>query len=76
MMDKELERQRIGQRIAEMRKANNLTQTQLGEMVGIMGNHITRIEKGRYSVGLDTLAIIADALGHRLDFVKVANDSE
>lgn len=70
MMNKEQERQRIGCRIAEMRKAKGLTQTQLGEMVGIMGNHITRIEKGRYSVGLDTLAIIADALGHRLDFVK------
>ena len=38
-------------------------------MCGIRGNHITRIEKGRYSVGLDTLAAIAEALGKKIDFV-------
>ena len=63
------ERIRIGQRIAELRKAAGLTQVQLGERCGILGNHITRIEKGRYSVGLDTLAAIAKALNKRIDFV-------
>lgn len=69
-MIKEEERQRIGQRIAEIRRKRGLTQIQLGEKVGIMGNHITRIEKGRYSVGLDTLAAIAEALDCRLDFIE------
>jgi transcriptional regulator with XRE-family HTH domain len=63
------ERIRIGQRIAELRKAAGLTQVQLGQKCGILGNHITRIEKGRYSVGLDTLSAIAKALGKRIDFV-------
>jgi transcriptional regulator with XRE-family HTH domain len=63
------ERIRIGQRIAALRKEQGLTQEQLGEMCGIRGNHITRIEKGRYSVGLDTLAAIAKALDKRIDFV-------
>lgn len=63
------ERLRIGQRIAALRKEQGLTQEQLGERCGILGNHITRIEKGRFSVGLDTLAAIAKALGKRIDFV-------
>jgi len=65
----EQERLRMGERIATLRKEQGLTQEQLGEMCGILGNHITRIEKGRYSVGLDTLSAIAKALGKRIDFV-------
>ena len=62
------ERLRIGQRIAELRKEQNLTQTQLAERCGLQQAHIARIEAGRYSVGLDTLAQIADALGMKIDF--------
>ena len=64
------ERLRIGQRIAELRKEQNLTQTQLAERCGLQQAHIARIETGRYSVGLDTLAQIADAMGMTIDFVK------
>lgn len=63
------ERLRIGQRIAELRKEQNLTQTQLAERCGLQQAHIARIEAGRYSVGLDTLAQIADALGMKIDFI-------
>jgi len=64
------ERLRIGQRIAELRKEQNLTQTQLAERCGLQQAHIARIEAGRYSVGLDTLTQIATALGMAIDFVK------
>lgn len=63
------ERLRIGHRIAELRKKQNLTQIQLAERCGIAQAHIARIETGRYSVGLDTLAQIASALGKTVDFV-------
>ena len=63
------ERLRIGQRIAELRKEQNLTQTQLAERCGLQQAHIARIETGRYSVGLDTLAQIADAMGMKIDFI-------
>lgn len=69
--DKTSERQRIGRRIAELRKEQNLTQAQLAERCGIQQAHIARIETGRYSVGLDTLAQIATALGRSIDFVEV-----
>ena len=64
------ERQRIGRRIAELRKEQNMTQAQLAERCGIAQAHIARIETGRYSVGLDTLAQIATALGRSIDFVQ------
>ena len=63
------ERKRIGMRIAEIRKEKGLTQAQLFEKTGIQQAHIARIETGRYSVGLDTLALIAKALDARIDFI-------
>ena len=70
------ERLRIGQRIAELRKERGLTQTQLAERCGLQQAHIARIEAGRYSVGLDTLAQIANALGMVIDFVKPQMSSQ
>jgi transcriptional regulator with XRE-family HTH domain len=61
-MSKEEERQRIGQRIADLRKGQGLTQNDLASMTGMQRNHISRIEQGRFSVGFDTLQTIADAL--------------
>ena len=64
------ERKRIGRRIAELRKEQNMTQAQLAERCGIAQAHIARIETGRYSVGLDTLTQIATALGMELEFIR------
>lgn len=64
------ERLRIGRRIADLRKENGLTQAQLAERCGLQQAHIARIELGKYSVGLDTLAQIAAAMGMTVDFVR------
>lgn len=61
-MNKEQERERIGQRIADLRKAKGMTQQGLADIVGMQRNHISRIEAGKYSVGFDTLQAIAEAL--------------
>jgi len=66
---KEEERLRIGRRIAEIRKELSLTQTQLAERCGLQQAHIARIERGQYSVGIDTLALIAEALDRKIDFI-------
>lgn len=42
---------------------------ELGEKSGVGYSHIGRIERGRYSVGIDILAKIADALDMQVDFV-------
>lgn len=66
---KEEERLRIGRRIAEMRKEQGLTQTQLAEQCGLQQAHIARIETGKFSVGIDTLAQIADVLNAKMEFI-------
>lgn len=60
-------RERIGQRIAHLRKEQGMTQAELAERTGIQRAHITRIEAGRYSVGIDLLQKIAEALGKNVD---------
>jgi DNA-binding XRE family transcriptional regulator len=67
-INKEEERRRIGRRIAEIRKDRQMTQSQLAELCGLQQAHIARIETGKYSVGLDTLALIASALNAKIDF--------
>ena len=69
MIKNEQERQRIGQHIAQLRKEKGMTQQDLADRVEMQRSHIARIEAGRYSVGLDTLTAIAQALGKRLEFV-------
>ena len=68
-INKDDERLRIGQRIAELRKDQHLTQAQLAERCGLQQAHIARIENGKFSVGLDTLAQIADAMGARIKII-------
>lgn len=62
------ERERIGCRLAELRNQKGLSQIALAELSGVGHSHIARIEMGRYSVGIDTLAKLADALDMQLDF--------
>lgn len=62
-----IERERIGRQVADIRKEQGLTQQQLADIVGMQRNHISRIESGKFSVGLDTLAAIAKALGRQLN---------
>jgi transcriptional regulator with XRE-family HTH domain len=45
----------VGARIRQLRKARNLTQTELSERIGIQQSDLSRMEKGEYKVGLDTL---------------------
>lgn len=66
----ENERERIGKRIAEIRKEKGISQAKLSELTGIGSGHIARIELGKYSTGIDTLAKIAEVLGYEIDFIK------
>ena len=70
-MDKQQTRRRIGARIAELRREKRLTQYELGDRTGLNQSHIARIEAGKYSAGCDTLQTIAQAMGYKLDFVKM-----
>ena len=68
-MNREEERLRIGQRIADLRKQRGMTQQDLADITGNQRNHISRIESGKYSVGFDTLQAIAEAIGGTIDII-------
>ena len=69
MIDRDKERERIGNRIKELRKEQDLDAKALAQRVGIDAGNLSRIEQGKFSVGLDILNKIASALNMRIDFV-------
>ena len=70
------ERIRIGQRIKEIRSELHIEAKTLASLTGINAANICRIEQGKQSVGLDILSKIANAMGYRIDFVKLNTDKQ
>lgn len=52
----------IGQRIRAHRKLNNLTQSQLAEMIGRSTAFIGHIERGTRTMSIETLCKLSEAL--------------
>jgi len=63
------ERERIGQRIRELRMARGMEAKKLARLSQIDAANVSRIEQGKYSVGLDILCKIALALDSRVEIV-------
>lgn len=63
------ERKYIGYRINQLRNDKGMTQQELADKTGIKREHVSRIEAGKYSVGLDILTKIAKAFGTNIDFI-------
>lgn len=57
----------IGQRIRKFRKAQNLSQEQLAERIGISTTHMSHIETGNTKLSLPVLVDIAGVLGVQTD---------
>lgn len=53
----------VGEAIRKMRQAQNLTQEQLGERIGVQKAQISRLEKGTSVITLPTISRIFQALG-------------
>ncbi len=68
--DRTEERQRIGKKIRQLREIKGIEAKQLAILTGIDAANISRIEQGRYSVGLDVLSKISQALGMKVDLVE------
>lgn len=64
------ERQRIGKRIAEVRKAKGLSQAKLAGLTGLAPGHIARVELGQHSTGIDLLTRICEPLGLRIELIE------
>jgi DNA-binding XRE family transcriptional regulator len=69
--DRSQERQRIGAKIRLLRERKGMEAKQLAMLTNINASNLCRIEQGSYSVGLDILAKISQALGVKVDLVEV-----
>ena len=73
VLDRDKERQRIGARIKELRKERGMDAKELAQKIGIDAANLSRIEQGRFSVGIDILHKIAGVMNMSLDFVPNIN---
>lgn len=69
---KQATRERIGKRIAALRKLAGLSQEQLAERAGLQRTHVSRIEAGKYAVTLETIQAIAEALYMTVDIIDTS----
>ena len=69
---KQQTRDRIGLRIATLRKMQGMTQEQLADKAGLQRTHVGMIEAGKYAVTLETIQAIAEALGMTVDIIDPA----
>ncbi|MFX3634431.1 MAG: helix-turn-helix domain-containing protein [Candidatus Pristimantibacillus sp.] len=63
----------IGQRIRDLRKQNNLSQEQLGELAGFHFSYIGGLERGQKNITLLNLEKIAEALNVPLHEIFLYN---
>lgn len=59
---------RIGSMIAEIRKSRGLSLDEVSQKAKVDLSNLSKIERGRYNVGIDILGRIADALMVELEF--------
>lgn len=72
--DMEQERLKLARQVRQLREKQNLTQTELAEIIGTKQPSIARLENGHYWPRIDILEKIAFALGKHLEirFTKKA----
>lgn len=71
--DRNAERERIGAQIKALREQRKMDAKDLAILADLDASNLSRIEKGKYSAGLDILCKIATALNCTLEFVPDSN---
>lgn len=64
----------LGQAIKQARKERNLTQEELGELVGVKKAQISKIENSVKNARFETVLKVFDALGAKVSFNVELND--
>ena len=68
--DREEERRRIGSRLKEIREKKGMEAKSIARLAGIDPSNLSKIEAGRYSVGLDILSKIASTIGASINVIE------
>ena len=59
--------EKLGDNIRNYREQRGFTQEKLAELSNISEKHLSKIERGKINIKIDTLVNIADALGTSVD---------
>jgi HTH-type transcriptional regulator/antitoxin HipB len=66
----------LGEMIKQTRKERHLTQSELGEMIGVQKSQISRIERNAKNVTIDTILRVFRALKAKVNFNVELLDGE
>lgn len=66
----------LGQAIKQARQERNLTQEQLGELVGVQKAQISKIENSIKNARFETILKVFEALGAKVNFNVELNDKK
>lgn len=58
----DLKMELIGEKIKQLRIQNNLTQSQLGELIGVKRSQISKLEHGNHSASVSTIMKVFHAM--------------
>jgi transcriptional regulator with XRE-family HTH domain len=76
MKDCKMKKNGFSKRIRELRRQKNLSQTELGKIVGLHYTHISRYERGLSIPASDTLKRLAEGLGVTADYLIEGKTNE
>jgi len=73
--------QKIGERLEQIRMGLNMSKVQFGKMVGVTGQHLGMVEKGKRRLSVEVIARICQTTGVSADYlllgiVNPMNDPE
>ena len=63
------ERERIGELVKALRNDSGISQKELAFKVGVSPARISQIEKGTLDYRIDTLIVILDHFGRKINFI-------
>ena len=66
----------LGEMIKSVRKERNLTQEQLGELIGVQKSQISKLERSAKNVTIETILKVFNALKANIKFSVQMNDAE
>ncbi len=76
MYEYELRLDLLGEMIKQARQKRNLTQSQLGELIGVQKSQISRIERNAKNVTIETILRVFSALKAKVNFNVELMDGE
>ncbi len=66
----------LGEMIKSVRKERNLTQEQLGELIGVKKSQISKLERNAKNVTIETILKVFKALKANVKFIVEMEESE